>query len=243
MTRHPALLAAVAVPLVAASAATLAPAAVISLTPVKDAYVDSENPSTNYGSDPTLQVRTGNSAGDTSRVTFVSFDLSGLTNVTAAELTVQKISGRGDRDTEIFGITDDGFDAYGETTITYGNASVIPPGAGGDTTSLLSETRLARLTSTTPARNDGVDVYASDDNDGDATNEFVDFINADANGIVTLAFHSSQQNGNVFTFASRENATDGFIAPTLTVTATPVPEPTTLAGVAALGGLVLRRRR
>ncbi len=212
------------------------------LTAVRDTYVDSDNGTTNFGSDATLVVETGNNAADRSRITFVSFDISSVTlPVTSATLDVLKLSGRGDRATGYFGITDESFDGFDEMSLTYDSNPLLPPGAGGDGRSLIGETDLGLLQSSTADRRDGIDLYTSFDDTADGVDELVDFINSDTNGIVTFAIHSEQENGNVFTFFSRESTDAAAVAPTLTLTV--VPEPASAAAIGLLGLVGLRRRR
>jgi len=224
----------------AALAATAAQAA--TLTAIKDTYVDSANGTTNYGSSADLEVVTSNMTTGTSRVAYISFDISGITGpIVSASLDLQKTSGRGNRATGYFGVTDESFDSFDETTLTYDNNPLLPTGAGGDATSLTGDTDLGILQSTTPDRIDGVDPYTSFDDTSNGTDELVDFLNSDTNGIVTFAIRSDSVNGNPFVFASRDNTTPGLFAPTLTVTV--IPEPASAAGIGLLGLVGLRRRR
>jgi hypothetical protein len=207
-----------------------------------DTYIDSANATTNYGTDAQLRVITAddvNPSPATSETTFVRFDISGFTGpVTAADFTIQKLSGRGDRTVDFYGITDETFDSFDESSLTWANTPINPNPSGNDGTSLTAETLLGVLSSTTPTRVDGIDVYGYVDNDADTDDELLNFINADTNGIVTFALHQSQVNGNQFVFASSENTGVGLIDPTLTL----IPEPASLA-LLACGSLCLLTRK
>ena len=224
-----------------AVAASPAPAAPITRTAVKDTYVDSANRSANFGAATTADITTStNHATGTSQTTFVSFNVAGVGQVAAAELAIQKVSGRGDRTVALWGVTDESFDAFDETALTWDGgvaAGVLRDGTGA---SLVNEVRVGNVGTTEP-RNDGAIVYTRSAVSVATANALVDFINADTNGIVTFALHQDQGNANLFRFATRENTTSGYIAPTLVLTA--VPEPTSLTGLALAGALLLHRRR
>jgi hypothetical protein len=222
--------------------AGLAPAAV-TLDAVKDTYVELATPDTPYGLTDSMLVRND---GDF-RISFVSFDISTLTaDVSSASFEVTKLSGRGDRDTYVWGITDESFDSWSEATLTWNSASVIP-GSQTDAGSTSAEVELGTLIIL--PRDDGVVREVLNDPDGvggdpisaGANDDLVSFLNDDTNGIVTFAIHhrGPALNGNDYSYATRENLLQDSASLIVEV----VPEPTSLLLLAPAAGLLLSRRR
>ena len=228
---------------VAAGFATVPASAVpVEIAAFKDAYVDLQNADTPFGSSVEMLANNQTDAagnGTDNQITFVSFDISAITSVTGnvidgADFEIFKNSGRGDRAINVFGITDETFDGYDEPTLTWNNASIIPA-AQDDAASTSGERPLGVLLTDPRVNNDTIVRLNDPDADGNAdgsTADLLAFINADTNGVVTLAIHhNNTPNGNGFNFASREDT--GVSAPTLTLNV--VPEPASL-GLVAAGG-------
>jgi hypothetical protein len=239
------------IPLLAMPALALATgsAMAVTLTADKDTYVDFANPDTSFGSSETLLVTTlSDNANQTdndegkSKTIFISFDLSSITGpYTSATLDILKLDGRGDRNIELWGVTDESFDAWDESSLTWNAAVADNVIVDNDGRSLVNEVRLGLLMSATPTRNDGVDPYTAFDDTTNMTDELLDFVNSDTNGIVTFAVHFENVNGNIYSFASSESTLIDAFAPTLTLT--PIPEPASVAALGLLGLVGLRRRR
>lgn len=227
--------------LLAASGAASASIQSATLTASKDTYVDRAQPNANFGSASELRVRQNN----TFFVTFISFDLTALAGqeILGAEFEIFKNSGRGNRSPAVTAITDETFDAWDESTLTWNS---VPLGAG-DTGQVLpvAETKVGDLF-TEGSRIDGATLITMNEANGnneiqspiDST-DLVAFLNADTNGVVTLAIHHQSLNGNEYAYRSREGA--GGPAPTLRLTFVPTPGAGLLASVACFG-LVGRRR-
>ncbi len=235
----------------ALAATTLALAATSSaavLTPTADTYIDYENDVANFGSSNELVVSTldenstdtDNDGGKT-KTAFVRFDVSNLPGpVINATFSAFRTSGRGDKRTRVYGVTDTAFESFSESGLTWSSGVNAGFVNNEDGTQLNGETDLGFFTTLDNDRNGTT--FVLQDGDSDPTNDpLIAFINNDADGIIVLAIHDQQQNGNVFKFASRESTVAGGFAPTLTVTA--IPEPAALSAVSLVGLLGLRRRR
>jgi len=104
------------------SLATIFPlgAEIITKVPSADAYVRSTDPTVNHGTEAAIIANNNNGV----RVSFLRFDLSGVTNVITRlklELTVNIASANNSFD--VFGLTNG--DTWTETQITWGNAPAI----------------------------------------------------------------------------------------------------------------------
>ena len=104
------------------------PCPTVTLTPIDDATVDELNPSTNYGSDPTLEVTAESRPGD--HFTFLKFDLSSLPAgavVRGVRLSAQAFEGYawgGNGSVYTRHVTDDSWD---ESTLTWDNMPAAEP--------------------------------------------------------------------------------------------------------------------
>ncbi|GLI39937.1 PEP-CTERM sorting domain-containing protein [Geobacter hydrogenophilus] len=224
------------------TALSFASAEAISITADKDAYVQSgAYANTNFGSTLVDQVKRQDNS-DWNRKSYIGFDLSGLGPFSIATATLDfnfVDSGAGATlagttyQFEVFGLTNELFDTWGESTITWNNAPGNRPNNG------LNSLMVASL-GTFSLTGKGVGTYSF------TSQELVDFLNSDSNDIATIIVRrNTNQPSNaqnyVQAFASSENVSVG--GPTLNITQ--VPEPSTLlfvgAGLVGLG-FVKRRR-
>lgn len=91
------------------------------LNPISDAYVRNGNyASTNYGSDTSLVVKSSTTSGYT-KLSYLKFSLSGLSNISSAKL---RVYGRNTDNTSTISISSYGIDndSWTETGITFSNA-------------------------------------------------------------------------------------------------------------------------
>ena len=90
----------------------------VTLTPVADAYVHSDNPTRNFGTNSDLRVRLGNTSKPATMRSYLKFTLSGLNGtVTAAKLRLWVTDGGINR-----GSTYSASNVWTETAITWNNA-------------------------------------------------------------------------------------------------------------------------
>ncbi|ABB32827.1 protein of unknown function DUF1555 [Geobacter metallireducens RCH3] len=224
------------------TALSFASAEAISITADKDAYVQSgTSANTNFGSALVDQVKRQDNSIYT-RKSYFGFDLSGLGPYPIASATLDfnfVDSGAGTTlagttyQFEVFGLINELFDSWSESTITWNNAPANRTNNG------LSNMMVASLgTFSLTGKGLGLHSFTSP--------ELIDFLNSDTNDMATFIIRrntnqpSNSQN-YVHAFASSENTS--IAGPTLNVT--PVPEPSTLlcvgAGLIGLG--LLKRRR
>lgn len=210
----------------------------LTLTAAKDSYIESGLPSTNFGTAPVDLIKRQDNTVWT-RISYFGFDLSSLSHTAIADATFSLNfidSARGiTSDTinysfELFGLTNESLDGWGENSITWDNSpSRVYTNADG----------LASL-GTFSLTGKGLGAF-------DFTSQaFVDFLNSDTNDIATLVLARTTNqigdNNYIHAVASRENT--AVAGPRLAIT--PIPEPSTLlllgAGLVGIG-LIGRRKR
>jgi hypothetical protein len=217
-----------------------------------------EDQDVNYGADGRIWARTSSSNGRFQAI-FVRFDISdyvsgsftgtptlGLTkwrdDDTGTDLIVYGLNESVDTWIEGNGGTDNS--PVGE--LTYNNAPGIAQDSTygdndvdlGEVTELVSDAEGFQLTG-----DEGQEITVSDA-------DFLTFLNADTDGLVTFIVARTDDNNGIDDIATKETTdlatttiTLGSGAPTLTFEGVPVPEPASLALLAAGGLAAIRRRR
>jgi hypothetical protein len=131
----------------------------VSLAPVADSWISSDNPSTNYGTNPTIRTD-----GSPVSSAYVQFDLSSLSGtVTSAILQIHAGSGSG-RGVSIHSVADN---SWGETTLTFENAPVPDPTVGASSSGYSTGTTL-QLDVTSLVTGPGLVSFAITDNNNTA---------------------------------------------------------------------------
>lgn len=212
------------------------------ITAGKDAYIQSgaANANINFGSAILDQIKRQDGSAFT-RKSYFGFDLSGLpaAPIATATFNLNFVDSRLGSTAanlvygfELFGLTNQALDGWGESTITWNNAPA------NQANNLLNAAMVTSL-GTFNLTGKGLGVYNF------SSQALVDFLNSDTNDLATLILlrTTNQPNGHnyVHAIASREH---GAVAgASLAITA--VPEPSTLllvgAGLASLG--IIHRRR
>ncbi|HEV2296542.1 MAG TPA: DNRLRE domain-containing protein [Tepidisphaeraceae bacterium] len=195
---------------------------------------------TNHGAKASNDIRHYDAVR--AKLVYWKFDLSGVSgDLSNATLTVTFTGANRNRTMNVYGLTDETGDSWGESTIAYNNApGIIQPEDGGVAYNSGSEsmdpTKLPLLTTfTTPAAPGTVTTTADIDLDN--------FLSADTNGLVTFVLYTATSDSSQsFFVASKENTGGEAVFPTLTLPNAVVPEPAS-ASVLALSGLALLARR
>lgn len=232
------------------SASQLANSVMSSFAPNADAHVQgfgTAAETSNFGTSTLLQVKNqADDAGEFNRKGYIRFDVSGVDKdrLVSGEFSVSipdPASGAGsDAGTNwtfnVFGLNDGVGEDWDELGITWDNAP-----ANIDDGSLMGSgaTLLGQLDPTITGRGDGEVLTLN-------SLALREFLLADSDGLVTFIVTrvEGESSGNtvVHAFASRENS-DESLHPSLKLTLTPIPEPSTaLLGMFGLAGLLKRRR-
>jgi acid phosphatase len=181
----------------------------VSLAPVADSWISSDNPSTNYGTNPTIRTD-----GSPVSSAYVQFDLSSLSGtVTSAILQIHAGSGSG-RGVSIHSVADN---SWGETTLTFENAPVPDPTVGASSSGYSTGTTL-QLDVTSLVTGPGLVSFAITDNNNTAR-RFDSRESDHPESLVVTTTSSSNAPPPVAT----PTATD---APTATATDAPTATPT-----------------
>lgn len=228
--------------------ASLAPAAVM-LTTADGAGADThisndgnQAATTNHGAKASNDLR--HYDGVRAKLVYWKFDLSGVSgDLSGATLTVNFTGANRTRTMDVYGLTDESGDTWGESTITYDSApGIIQPADGGVAYNSgfesMDPAKLPLLTTFTTPSTAGSTATTAGDADVDS------FLAADTNGLVTFVMYLAGSDSNASYFlASKENLGGTSVYPTLTLpNATLVPEPAALS-LLGVGGLALLARR
>jgi hypothetical protein len=215
------------------AAAASGPARAVAITTADgsgaDAYVHSDNTTTNYGSATTLANRAGSFYDE---LTYLKFDLSGVTDpITAVDLSLT-LAGTNPTSLRVYGFWDwsAAGNGWSEGTLTYDNA----PGLSGAGLVYLGSFSTAGLSvgDTTAFSSAGLDNLIDDDTDN----------------IVSFLLQAYDPLNTAIQFAAKENTT--YAAPTLNLTldtsndtvTIPAPTPLAVFGFGLAGLMAVRRR-
>lgn len=214
----------------------------IVITATQDAYVQSGTfANGNFGNDPLDQIKRQDSSNFT-RKSYIGFNLGalGTSPVVTAALDFNFVdSGLGATlagtayQFEVFGLTNELFDSWLESTITWNNAPANQANNG-------INSMMAASLGTFSLTGKGLGAYSF------TSQALVDFLNNDSNDFATFIVRrntnqpSTAQN-YVHAFASSENTS--FPGPRLNVTTVPEPSTFLFVGAGLVGLGLLRRRR
>lgn len=221
------------------------------ITADKDAYVSSGSVNSNFGSATLDLIKRQDSTAFT-RKSYFGFNLGGLSAepITNAILYFNFVdSAMGSTNTttnytfELFGLTNETLDGWGETTITWNNAPanqpIIAPATNPNNGLNVS---MVALLGTFDLVGKGLGDYAF------SSQALTDFLNDDTNDRATFILRrGTNQPGSqnyVHAIASRENRTAAGPALEIEQAPAPVPEPSTLLLLGAgMAGLAFIKRR
>lgn len=223
---------------------SVASANALMITTAKDAYVQSgaTNVNSTFG-DATLDLIKRQDGSQWHRKSYFGFDLTGLPTAPIASATfslnfLDSLLGNTAANIvygfELFGLTNQALDGWGENTITWNNA---PANQGNN---LLNPALVTSL-GTFSLAGKGVGAFNF------SSQALVDFLNSDTNDLATLILlrttnQPTTANNYVHAVASREHGT--VAGASLAITA--VPEPSTLlllgAGLVGLGFMQRRKK-
>lgn len=212
------------------------------ITTAKDAYIRSGAAASNFGSATLDQIKRQD-GGAFTRKSYFGFDLSGLPAAPIASATfslnfVDSLLGSTAPSLaygfELFGLSNQALDGWGESTITWNNAPA------NQANNLLTASMVTSL-GTFNLTGKGVGGYNF------SSQALVDFLNSDTNDLATLILlrttnEPTTANNYVHAVASREHAT--VAGASLTITAVPEPSTLLLVGAGLVGlGIIHRRRK
>lgn len=224
------------------TALSFSSAEAISITAAQDAYVQSgTSANANFGNATLDQVKRQDSSNFT-RKSYLGFDLSGMGTFPVATASLDFMfvdSGAGSTNSgtnyqfEVFGLINEVFDSWLESTITWNNAPANQANNG-------INSMMAASLGTFSLTGKGLGAYSF------TSQALVDFLNNDSNDFATFIVRrntnqpSTAQN-YVHAFASSENTS--FAGPRLNVTTVPEPSTFLFVGAGLVGLGLLRRRR
>lgn len=194
------------------------------LTASKDTYIDSNSGTGNFGGGTTM---VSNDTGARDRMAFFSFDLSTFTGTaTGVKLDLRdNIGNAGTKTYDIYGLID-AEDGWTEGTVTW-NTATFRSGNTIDLTKVYGGVKLGSFNTAQNASFTAFDVTSGN---------YLNFLNADGNNILTFVIIDPSTDTNGSGWATREEGT--LPAATLTI----IPEPST-ALLSGLGILFLLYRR
>ena len=206
----------------------------IAVNPIADTYVDSNNATSDLGTDLFFVA---NDNGGRDRFSLIRFDISSFSGtLTRAQLRLNDEVGDASELFDIYGL-DESADTWTES-LTYNQA--VTAGLADDTIvgGFVTSNAFggAPLTSFTDPAGDGTLHDAFDVTSG----SIFDFLNADTDGLVSFVIVESDVDNPGTGFSSRES-TVAVNRPLLTLTSTTVPEPSSFA-LLSLGLIAMIRR-
>lgn len=189
----------------------------------KDSFVYSNSAESNYGDLDFINVRRD---GADQRKGYFAFDISGITDITNAEIVLYAYSTNVNGQTfELYGLTEESGDGWGEDTITYANAPAND--TSGDGFLAGESTLLTDFSPSGVAVNGEIRISAA---------SIQTFIDSDTDGIVTFMLRNANTGSSLGQFDSRERS----YPPQLSYI---IPEPASIVLLTMGAGLVFSRRR
>ncbi|MDR1284437.1 MAG: DNRLRE domain-containing protein [Opitutaceae bacterium] len=221
-----------------------------------DTFVDQASPTNSNGNATNIDVR-GTNGSNANRYIYLQFNLSAITGpITAAELTLTGQATNTKRTTSTISLFGLAYATMQEALTLGSDDSGLEDATFTNETAPWPAVKISDFSA--PANATGVlSTAAVPDSDSfaagtpvifESTSALVSFLESartGSGGIVTFVIIELGQQSNPVKFAAQDHAARP--APALTITTTPIPEPTTTAALAALAALcailVIRRRR